>query len=690
MKTGFRRLNRQLKRERGQASLMIGMMLMTFILFFAFVVNTGMLVNAKINLQNAADLAAYAGAATQARQLTQISYLNYEMRRQYKKFLFRYYVVGNMAQKSFTTQPNLWSPDGNPANSYGVPSVCLIFKSSDNFCQLKTLPAINIPTPNPLDQINQTLITQLKQIESLRELNCGYIGAANTSVLLLWLYNVDPKLTNLGNSLSGLTGQDLINAQAIVAVMQGVAQGLGLVPREIILNLRANTLAGYVNSPANLGVSLDQVNSLKQGPDPASKERTIQAFLSAYNTLGNNTFDPTLISMDELIPSAGDQAQLINLLPIREAFDTYSVAYAQGLNGSCDTVLVPTTVPQPGVPVGVAKDPKVLTYYAVRLKARAKVMFSPFGDMDLKAYAAARPFGSRIGPAPDAPQAQFTYKAAPNNLAPGVNAAGTGTSTIGYIPNLGIAVQETPAEGTGWDNNSVLTALYGQMLSSGGQANSPDVNAGEFDNGYYNGMVPNPIEGNVYNIMNDQGPDSFVKSFDSNHFASFWAPVVPPGQAANVGDAIKSAAQEIFSTPNGGNSSVFGNQNVQNAIMAGITNDLITYAGLMSQNPPQGTEDGESLNVVRIGNPFENRQGTPINLPATIMMTNPTQFKTSWNTENDNAKLGAEGRVGYSVKFVSFSSLVNPTTTTNGATVWTNKNFMSDDEAEQDLTVIQH
>src|SRR5262245_57488355 len=55
------------RNEDGQASLMIGMMILTFVLFFAFVINTGMLVNAKINLQNAADLAAYAGASVQAR-----------------------------------------------------------------------------------------------------------------------------------------------------------------------------------------------------------------------------------------------------------------------------------------------------------------------------------------------------------------------------------------------------------------------------------------------------------------------------------------------------------------------------------------------------------------------------------------------------------------------------------------------
>jgi Flp pilus assembly protein TadG len=131
-----------LKSEKGQASVLIGMMMLTFIMFFAFVVNVGMLVNAKINLQNAADLAAYAGAATQARQLNQISYLNYEMRRQYKKFLFRYYVMGNFAQKSSRQNApthRLWSPDPNPSNGrpldYKVPAVCVIFNSADqNWC----------------------------------------------------------------------------------------------------------------------------------------------------------------------------------------------------------------------------------------------------------------------------------------------------------------------------------------------------------------------------------------------------------------------------------------------------------------------------------------------------------------------------------------------------------------------------
>src|SRR3954467_13212742 len=106
------------KSESGQISILVGMMMLTFILFFTFVVNTGMLVNAKINLQNAADLAAYSGAAVQARQLNDISFLNYEMRRQYKRFLFRYYVMGNMYQDSFPVNgpsgQKLWTPGRTP------------------------------------------------------------------------------------------------------------------------------------------------------------------------------------------------------------------------------------------------------------------------------------------------------------------------------------------------------------------------------------------------------------------------------------------------------------------------------------------------------------------------------------------------------------------------------------------------
>ena len=73
-----------LRNQKGQTSLFMALFIFTMIIMFAFTTNIGMLVHAKINLQNAADAAAYSGAAVQARQLTAAGYLNWEMRRALK------------------------------------------------------------------------------------------------------------------------------------------------------------------------------------------------------------------------------------------------------------------------------------------------------------------------------------------------------------------------------------------------------------------------------------------------------------------------------------------------------------------------------------------------------------------------------------------------------------------------------
>ena len=87
------------KNQKGQLGVFVGMSLLVIISLLAFVINVGLFVKAKINLQNAVDAAAYAGAATQARRLTNIGYLNYEIRNTMKEWLFKYYVLGNMGNE---------------------------------------------------------------------------------------------------------------------------------------------------------------------------------------------------------------------------------------------------------------------------------------------------------------------------------------------------------------------------------------------------------------------------------------------------------------------------------------------------------------------------------------------------------------------------------------------------------------
>ena len=135
----------------------MALFIFTMIIMFAFTTNVGMLVHAKINLQNAADAAAYAGAAVQARQLTAASYLNWEMRRALKEFLFYYDVRSQYAAMPCFPNDAFGQPRqgiGCPGNDGGVrhdfrffdprentnengnnylPSVCIIFDPANNY-----------------------------------------------------------------------------------------------------------------------------------------------------------------------------------------------------------------------------------------------------------------------------------------------------------------------------------------------------------------------------------------------------------------------------------------------------------------------------------------------------------------------------------------------------------------------------
>ncbi|MGZ6309804.1 MAG: pilus assembly protein TadG-related protein [Bdellovibrionota bacterium] len=637
--------------EKGQASLMLGVMMLTFLLLFAFVVNTGMLVNAKINLQNAADMAAYAGAATQARQLNQISFLNYEMRRQYKKFLFRYYVMGNMAQDTFPRTGGSGKPTWGPKAGvlYNVPVVCLIFNPQDNFCHLDKLPQITIPTANPLDAISQTLAQQLQQIETIRQNNCKKIGATNTLLLQLWLFNSDPQLENIAGGLAG-------DRQSIIKVIQGIAEGVGLIPREVLLRARIKTLESYVNAAPLTGVDLDKANALKTGVDPSANERTIQAYLSAFHTLGDNSFDSSTIKLDEMLPGGGDQANLLHLIDLKTKFDAYAIDYPASLNGAQATDCVPVidaVSTQLELPVGVSKDLGTLTYYAVHLNATAQVLFSPFGPMELSAYSAAQPFGSRIGPPAEA--VQFVRESAEiTNIQPK-----DGLSLNKKIPNLQINdTNDSTAAGGGWDRQEVLAEMFKGFADPTNGVAPSTIDANSMERAYQRAMIPNPFEGNKYNIANDLGNDDpFIRYFDASHIYAFWAPVFPPGKATGT-DELKQTLQALF----GSDPAAQGGTGLTDQ----LTKALDIYIGKMRGS---GGEDGEGFNVVRLRDPYfsqpnNGQTAQPLNVGAGIQLTGD-KLKSSWVTQNDS-DMSSKGRIGYSVKFVSFASLLNHSNKTDG------------------------
>ena len=62
--------------QSGQAAVLIALCLFSMVVFLAMATNMGILVSDRIRMQNAADLAAYAGAFEQARILNRLTELN--------------------------------------------------------------------------------------------------------------------------------------------------------------------------------------------------------------------------------------------------------------------------------------------------------------------------------------------------------------------------------------------------------------------------------------------------------------------------------------------------------------------------------------------------------------------------------------------------------------------------------------
>ena len=696
--------------ERGQVSIFIGSMLLTFFLFLAFVLNTGMLVNAKINLQNAADLAAYAGAAVQARQLNDIGYLNYEMRRAYKKFLYRYYVIGNATIPTFPrtggTGPARFAVNefnGGQMN-LGVPSTCVTFLPNDNFCGLANLPSI--PSPgggiNNLDAIMGALANQLDTLESIRKEGCVGIGQMNQMLIFYWLWNTDPSLDAVTSALSGSGGD--ANYVARLSVLRSLGQGLGLMPREIFLRKRIDTLNQYVNFKPQTAVTMKAVDALKSGADWAMHERTIQAYLSAFHTLGDNTFsDPDEIRMDELLPEGKDAANLLALQNVTTKFDVFATDFAVGgadacqpynenkpANGSRTNGCTQCLVPYPQSKrfsgfdpvVGVAKDPKVMTYYAIRLTAKAHILFSPYGDLEMTAYSAAQPFGSRIGP----PLAEAVYNS------PGAPAGAptrcNGPATCeGLIPNLPVKEGEpaAPTLATGWAQNDVLFNLYsgGLNVAPGNGPITQTVTNQDLLRAYQVAMAPNPWEMGRYNIPNDANDDPFLQSFDAKGVRAIWAPLFTGSStAANANPAAAVVDYINLMAGNYANQSDAAKSIFSGPAQAALITQVNAYVNGRLKDGKG--EDGEGMNVVRIVDPISTRvdldgRRAPLapQVPDSILMRDAKRLKTAWNDvlsrtpPNDYQQ---KGRTGYSVKFVPLNLLRNASTvTTNGTDSFTNR-----------------
>lgn len=420
--------------EQGQISIFFSASLVVFVTIIAFVINVGLFVKAKINLQNATDAAAFSGAAVQSRQLTKIAYLNWEMRNVYKEWMYKYYVIGNLNAPGVEDPGKSVSCNGRQCtdfrleadknvisgdtteDAYNFPAVCIHLANSEtNLCKRFAVPGLPEFGSYSIPGTEEASRAFVDGLIGAKLNDCVSRSRINMLVTTTWAYNV--MANDMDKSLAG-------QGPAILSDRQGAW------PKAMEIAMRIRNLEKVVNRPpAEQPVCIGGIGNCEPIHNYSNSallgnERVVKAFYSGYRNLGNHSDDemknsfvltelgPTpyinpspTSSSNLLIPASkagNNEKRYLDLKLMMVNLATFYAAFIgraeKGTSAACDISKV--AIPVPGYPLGFYKNPDVLTYYAVRGEADFEGMFNPFqaDKIRLTAYAAAKPAGGRIGP----------------------------------------------------------------------------------------------------------------------------------------------------------------------------------------------------------------------------------------------------------------------------------------------------
>ena len=396
------------------------------------VVNVGLLVYYKINLQNSVDLSAYYGAMKQAEMLNTIGHINYQIRQSWKLLAYRSLILGSLGPNVHPARPVTAGSDnfkpppteiiyaddkGEPV----LPVFCITISDiyvnligigedavkkinkDDNQCKkFKGLPLSGFKIPDviwALPGTNQKIRDGAIALQDkfLEEFSGGAVRNYLTQAYFIYLFRADSMnrrkvLSVLANAISkniadfpDIEGKSVSEGSAKVLAKNLAEQNNTNDLHFNFYNSLANSGCGGANSDTEeLPGWLKEIDVLTDFPymDSEINDDALDGPEKAGQTLRYIGRKP-----EEAIPSSvkPDSSSYPGFLIIN------SFLSAQGIPKHAAGRWTTT--------VGVEKNPWCMPYVGVKASSSPKLPFMPARfSPNLQAKAFAKPFGSQIGP----------------------------------------------------------------------------------------------------------------------------------------------------------------------------------------------------------------------------------------------------------------------------------------------------
>jgi hypothetical protein len=391
-----------MSKSKGQVSIFLIFIFHILFLFFAMIINVGMLVHHKINLQNSVDLAAYYGAMKQSEILGAIAHINYQIRQSWKLMNFRYHMLGGIgADDAPGRHPNIVSDDIAEAR----PSVFCMTSDSiyntgnslsrdNNTCrqatERMTIAAMKVPDFVGAIALHRQVAEQIRLAREVGDRDFVNGGSRNFRLLTLFvvLFRTDVKNRKL---VIKKLAENLSASDEDFSDLDGNSTFDGVI-KTFVNNLTEDNKRGrelkFYNSMGNLNCSRSPGANF---PPKWLRQITVLPLYIYYDTIINEGND------DERMEG---RFAYLNRLPdgINSTnLDTDQKVFLQNMQDLAN----PLQVEEQNLYdiVGVEKNPWCLTYSGVSAVSTPSLPFMPGTiRIQLKASAYAKPFGGKIGP----------------------------------------------------------------------------------------------------------------------------------------------------------------------------------------------------------------------------------------------------------------------------------------------------